>query len=71
MHQDWVHPEFANTSLCNLVSHSRANGNLQRLGFYIDSHLRGSDTDICKSEMLPQDSVMKVVDRVKNNQMRV
>jgi hypothetical protein len=48
-----VHPEFANTSLCNSVSHSRANGNPQILGFYIDSHEGGNDTDICKSGILP------------------
>jgi hypothetical protein len=48
-----VHPEFANTSLCNSVSHSRLHGNPQILSFYIDSHLRGNDTDICKSGMLP------------------
>jgi hypothetical protein len=49
-----VHPEFANTSLCNSVSYSRTNGNPQILGFYTDSHLRGNDTDICKSGMLPK-----------------
>ena len=50
---EWVHPEFANTSLCNSVNHSGANGNPRILGFYIDSHLHGNDTDICKSGMLP------------------
>jgi hypothetical protein len=52
-----VHPEFANTSWCHSVSHSRANGNPQILGFYIDSHLRGNDTDICKSGMLPSQAM--------------
>ena len=50
-----VHPEFANPSLCNSVSHAHANGNPQILGFCIDSHLRENDADIRKSGRLPAD----------------